>query len=219
MQPDSYSKLLNDNKTVKTLKSPISSKKKIIEVFNVIIDALNAYKGNYHKKFNFEKLITQLPGSIIESGDIIKIILKFQELFHTTFKDYELIPKKINNTLYFTTKANPSRIEENKDENIKDEIIEIRLAKNDLNILNDIVYMFKHVNRGKGFNLALNNSDLINNIKTLNKIYPEMFYVNGNNLVYPSKLGLELGETINSYFKCNRIFEVIMIDNYKIRVL
>ncbi len=220
MQPDSYSKLLDDSKTTRTLKSTASSKKKDIELFNVILDALNAYKGNYHKKFNFGKLIAQLGISINESEDIIKLILKFQNLFHSTFNDYELIPKKINNSLYFLTEKFTSKIQDKKEEkDNRNKTIELKLKQDELNMLNDIIYIFKHVNRGKGFDLSLNNSDLMHNIKSLKSSYPAIFYANGNNLIYPSKLGLELGETINSYFKCNRLFEKLIIDNYKITVI
>jgi hypothetical protein len=71
-------------------------------------------------------------------------------------------------------------------------------------LLSDVTYTFKHVNRGKGFNLKFTNTQLLKNIKTLKAIYPYLFFENGNNLTYPSEMGLLLGEAILSYSKTHK---------------
>ncbi len=218
MYINSYSKFLEDLKDIKLDKQSIGSEHKSLKKINIIINALEAYKGNYNKKFNFEKLIESLSIPISEREDVLEIILKFQHLFQSTLRNHKLIPYKINNSLYFITENyKDGQVIIREEENIRKKK-EIILDQKDLNNLNNMIYIFKHVNRGKAFNLEKKNSDLIKNIKRFLKIYPDLFCTSEINQIYPSKLGIELGEIINSYFKCNRIFEDIVIENYKIRV-
>jgi hypothetical protein len=81
-------------------------------------------------------------------------------------------------------------------------------------LINDIVYTFKFVKRGKGFDIAKNCSALISNLKKVKSEHPYLFESHGNGAIYPSKLGLKLGELIISYNKSNKDIKTIEIDNY-----
>ena len=184
--------------------------KKTLQILDQIIDALGAFKDHYNKKFNFTKLanLLKIPKSEIEQ--VVSLVLKFQEKFETVFEDYRIKKEIINGRIYFAAKK--------KNVDSPGEV-EINLEKDQAKLLSDVIYTFKFVKRGKGFDLKFVSSELVKDIRKLMKAHPCLFHKNGNNLVYPSKLGLELGETINSYFKCNRIFDEIIIDNYKITVI
>ena len=76
--------------------------------------------------------------------------------------------------------------------------------------------MFKFVNRGKGFDISEGETELLDNLKELKDTHPYLF--EGNGITYPTKLGLQLGDLIISYNKCNRHIKNLTIDNYTFTV-
>ena len=95
----------------------------------------------------------------------------------------------------------------------------IRMPQSHINQFNDIIYCFKHVKRGKGFDVRTNGTDLLNNVKELCDYYPYCFQEQKNGLIYPSEFGLKLGEIILSYKKSNKKIEKIDIENTQIIVI
>ena len=172
-----------------------------------ILKALEAFKGNYHKKFNYEKLSKYLELSIQETNDTISLILKFQKLFKQIFLGHHLEKKFVNGALYLIA---------HKD--VTHPLIphQINMTHANAKLFSDITYTFKHVNRGKGFNLKLVNTELLRNIKILKKAYPYFFTENGNNLTYPSEMGLLLGEKILSYHKTHKTLSDIELHQTRI---
>jgi len=169
---------------------------------NKIFDALAEFKGHYDKKFNASRLFELLDFSKAESNQLIELILKIQTIFKTVFNEYELEKKTINNIAYFIAKKTaPTTIEIN---------------RQDADIVNDMVYMFKYVERGKGFNLDEGTTKLLEKLKKLYLEYPYFFQKNGNNLYYPSQLSQKLGDLLFTYKKNNKTFEEIQIEDYKI---
>lgn len=177
------------------------------------ITAIKAFKDRFDKKLNLRKLFTLLHVPIGERDRYIRIFLEFQDLFQSVLSGYELKVIKKADESYLK----PQKIEKtkkprvnyhkngnnNKKKDIPDKII---LNKSDAIFWNDIIYSFKNVRRGKGFNLHQNTTELAKSLKELRATHPYLFFSNGNGLVYPSKLGLELGSKINGYIKVNRDF-------------
>jgi len=178
--------------------------KKAITTLNNVIKALEAFEGNYHKKLNYEKLTEYLKLSDQDANNILTIIFKFQKLFKRTFKHHQIQRKIVNGAIYLIA---------NKDD--KTPIIpkQIHMTHSRARLLSDVTYTFKHVNRGKGFNLKFANTELLKNIKTLKATYPYLFMENGNNLTYPSEMGLLLGEAILSYSKIHKKLTEIELNN------
>jgi len=188
-------------------------RKKIIDTLNYVIDALEGFREDYTKKFNFTKLMEYLkvPKSEIES--IIYLILNFQEKFNDVFKNH-VLKKKINNgNLYL--RAEPKKPDQRPI--FIPEVIEIKHSV--LPIVSDLIYLFKYVKRGKGFDIKKNGTDLLKNIKNLQEEHPYLFEVKENGLIYPSELGLKFGQLLLSFNKNNREFTDLTVDNYSFKVI
>lgn len=184
---------------------------KILLVLNQIVDYLGKFEDHYEKKFNFSKLaqLLKIPNSVID--EIIYLLLNFQEKFEIVFNEYKLHKYRVNNHIYLITE----RRCENKKSEIPDKINIFQLQ---LTLLNDIIYVFKHIKRGKGFDLIQNGSALLGKLKQLKEAHPYLFESKENGLVYPSELGLKLGEIVISYNKSNKKLEEVNIDNHVIKV-
>ena len=184
----------------------VKFKDSLTKLQNILI-ALQAFEGNQHKKLNYEKLCAYLKLSTQEASDLLSVIFEFQKLFKHTFRQHRLQTKIISGNSYMvavpdpSSPAIPSRI---------------RITYENAKLLSDITYTFKHVNRGKGFNVDLATTDLLKNMKVLQKAHPYFFLKNGNNLTYPSELGLALGENILSYHKTHKKLSDMHINHYHI---
>ena len=179
--------------------------RKTVQMLNQIIDALGAFKDHYNKKFNFTKLanLLKIPASEIEQ--VVSLVLKFQEKFETVFGDYRIKKEIINGQIYFAARK------KNVDTPGK---VEINLEKDQAKLLSDVIYTFKFVKRGKGFDLKFVSSELVKDIKKLMKAHPCLFHKNGNNLVYPSETALKLGDAILSYNKSGKKINEFKVNNY-----
>ena len=181
---------------------------KIMSAIARVVMILEKFTGNYGKRLNFTKLSRLLNLSPSEVDRIIALILSFQELFSTTFDEY-CIKKEIKDNQIFLIaelKKNNQCIPK-----------KINLSTDNFNLLSDIVYMFKFVKRGKGFNVNTNGSELLSNIKELWNYHPYFFEEHENGL-YPSEFGVKLGELILSYNKSGKKIEFITLDNHTIQV-
>ena len=174
-----------------------------IHLLNRIIDVLSKYKENYGKKLNFTKLIQQLRIPNSEIDDFLSIILNFQETFEKVFKDYRLKKERKNNQVYLTIE---------RDYKIKPPN-SIKISASHIKLLNDIIYTFKFVKRGKGFDINKNGTELLANLKKLKNKHPYLFESHGDGVIYPSELGLKFGDLIISYNKSNKVINNIQIEN------
>lgn len=188
--------------------------RKVLQTINQIIDIIGGFGDNYDKKLNFSKLASLLKISPSEIDDIIYLLLNFQERFDITFRNYHLKKKRENNQVYLI-------VEKNQAVNINDlhipNVIEIGAIQ--LKLFNDLIYTFRHVKRGKGFDIVKNSTDLSTNLKTLLIKHPYLFELKENGLIYPSHFGLKLGNIILSYNKGNKEFKEIKIENHIVTVV
>ncbi|GAH72248.1 unnamed protein product [marine sediment metagenome] len=184
-------------------------KMSFLQVLHQILDVLSKFAKNYDKKLNFSKFASYLKLNPSEVEEIISLLLNFQELYENTFKQYSLRKKIENSHVYLTTEKIQKLI------NIP---IKIRMSQSHINQFNDIIYYFKYVKRGKGFDVQTNGTDLLKNVKELCDYYPYFFQEQKNGLIYPSEFGLKLGELLLSYRKSNKKIEKIKVEETQIIV-
>lgn len=172
-----------------------------------VVNAIGGLKNCYDKKLNFSKLIKFLKLEDVDKDELIYLILRFQEQFTQIFKDHTLSRKIISGQTYL--------VPEKKLHDYKEKILlipdTVRVCNKDSRTLSDVIYYFKYVHRGKGFDLEESSTDLIKNIKLLRHEHPYFFVKNGNTLIYPSQIALELGSMIQAYNKSNKLLKTIKL--------
>ncbi|MHA2280728.1 MAG: hypothetical protein ACXAC5_07740 [Promethearchaeota archaeon] len=178
-------------------------------VITQVVKILEKFSLNYQKRLNISKLAGYLNLKPLEVDEIIGVILHFQELFTTTFARYSIRKQILNNQIFLL--AEPKILINNIPKKIK-------LPLSEINLLNDIVYMFKFVKRGNGFDVEANGSELLNDIKELWEYHPYFFEEHEKGLIYPSEFGLKLGELILSYKKSGKKLDLITLDDHLIVV-
>jgi len=184
-----------------------------LQIINQTIESLGKFEGNYDKKFNFSELVRRLNIPSTEVDEFIYLLLNFQEKFENVFLNYRLKKKIENGTIYLT-------VEKRELDSIPIRPPEIiTFSPSQVQLLNDIIYTFKHVKRGKGFDVTKNGTELSSNLKQLRSEHPYLFEIKPNGLIYPSPFGLKLGDLIISYNKGNRELTEITIDNHKVLVV
>ncbi|MFW9879117.1 MAG: hypothetical protein ACFFG0_39060 [Candidatus Thorarchaeota archaeon] len=185
--------------------------RKVLRVLNQIVDYIEKFEDHYDKKFNFSKLVKLLNIPKAETDDIVGLILNFQDIFENVFRKHRLQKYRAANQIYLITEEKCLQNQIKAFENLM-------FTSSQINILNDIIYVFKHVKRGKGFDIVKNGSELLTKVKQLRNAHPYLFELKGNGLIYPSQLGLKLGELIISYNKSNKTLDRITLDSYMIEV-
>ena len=182
---------------------------KFLSVINRVVKILEKFTNNYEKRLNFTKLARYLNLSSSEVDEIIALILIFQELFINTFEKYSMKKQIKDNQIFLISELKTAN---------HFIPMKIKLSSSEFNLLSDIIYMFKFVKRGKGFNTAANGTELLSKIKELWNFHPYFFEENKNGLIYPSEFGLKLGEFILSYNKSGKVIDSIHLDNHIILV-
>ena len=184
-----------------------------LQIINQTIESLGKFEDNYDKKFNFSELVRRLNIPNTEIDEFIYLLLNFQEKFEKVFLNYRLKKKIENGTIYLT-------VEKREIDSIPIRPPEIiTFSPSQVQLLNDIIYTFKHVKRGKGFDIVKNGTELSSNLKQLRSEHPYLFEIKSNGLIYPSLFGSKLGDLIISYNKGNKEITEITIDNHKVLVI
>ena len=93
---------------------------------------------------------------------------------------------------------------------------QITFAKEELLTWNDIIYTFRHIRRGKGFDPLDTSIELTQTIQEFYYNYPYLFVVGENGNLYPSRLGFELGRKLQAYLKMNRIPNKLNVFDFEI---
>ena len=201
-------------------KKDLKNVKNFNTAFYKIFDALAEFRGHYDKKFNVSKLFEYLELSKADSNQVIDLIFKIQDVFKTVLYEYDLERKTINNVNYLIAKKTTNNLANwiKKDVEVQKIPKEIEINKIDVDIINDMVYMFKFVKRGKGFNLDSGNTKLLEKLKKLYLEYPYFFQKNGNDSYYPSQLSQKLGDLIFTYKKNNKKMEEFQVEDCKIKI-
>ncbi|MFX1337760.1 MAG: hypothetical protein ACFFDK_04055 [Promethearchaeota archaeon] len=213
MTSDSFILNKKSEKNYSTISSHKRNFEEVIKKLNQIINALGEFKNNYNKKFNFSKLMKYLMIPESEIDNLTSLILYFQEIFNNTFNNHYLKKKVIDKQVYLVTEPILDSALKEKS-TTKQKSHEIHIQKAQSKLFSDFIYTFKHVKRGKGFDLENNGTELLKNLRILSKVHPYLFKQNGNNLTYPSAIGLKLGEMILSLNKCKKNITNIELEQY-----
>ncbi len=172
----------------------------IFKKLHEILDVLEKFKYNKGKKLNLNKLASSLeiPSNLLPK--IAHLLVRFQEVFNS-LEEHELELENQGNNYYFSLmeKTLPAR-----NKNLFPPPKRIVLTEDEANILNDMIYSFKKIRRGVGFDLSSQTNN--KRILQLNEKHPYFFFKNGNDLYYPSQLALTLGQKLLMYKKSRRPF-------------
>ena len=183
-----------------------------IEILNHVIDALGEFKNRYDKKFNISELSKYLRIPKTDIDELTSLILNFQDKYETVFKNHCLKKRIVNDKIYLVAEGISVK-EVPPPENSSPIPKEINLTREHAKLLSDIIYTFQHVKRGKAFNLSSPDSGLLKNLKIMNDTHPYLFYHNSDGLIYPTELGLQLGNLLHSYNKSNKKIKNLVIEN------
>lgn len=187
-----------------------SSESNLIKLLNQIVDALKEFKNNRDKKFNFSKLLNYFNFPRSEIQELISLILNFQNLFQETLAELQLNAKELDDQHYLVAQRRDQPIPQ---------YFEICITKENAKLLSDAIYVFQRVNRGKGFELNSNSSELAKKLKLLKQEHPYFFKSNGNGLIYPSETGIEIGTHFLLLFKNKKEASSITYKHYKVEVI
>ncbi len=112
--------------------------------------------------------------------------------------------KILKDTIYFTYSEN--------------HIKKISLSIKDYKDLSDIIYLFKNIQKGRGFEINSNsNIPVITKIQGLYRQYPFMFK-KLNGYIFPSEIGYKLGIAALSFKRINQIPKTLDVLNYKFKI-
>lgn len=179
--------------------------KKTISLLRHMLDILSRFKNNYTKKFNITKFAEYLHISSIDIIELISLIVEYQHLFQTIFKDYKLLINREATQHYLILQKMDRKP------------IIIRFTSDQIEILNDIYFWFKVVHKGKGFDTS-QSSPLTQKLTTLLETHPVLFIIAQNSLVYFSDIGQKIGDMLISYNKSSKPIIECIIENYIIKV-
>jgi hypothetical protein len=185
-----------------------------IKQLHQIISALEQFRTRKNRLFSLDKLITYLNISERELEEVLELVFRFQSLFSSIFEDFILVKKWKNKKIYLILKSK-SDVKNNSAMELK----EIEIPKEQVEVLNDIVYYFQHVKIGRGFNVKSNGTELSRKVKQLSRSHPYFFEHRGNGLMYPSKLAVEAGNMIRSYNKGKKTLSKLKIEDYLIKIV
>ena len=214
-RPDS---IIHDNpKSNGTNQNVYSNFSEVIDMLNHVINALGEFKDRYDKKFNFSELSKYLKIPKADVDILISLILNFQEKYENVFNNYRLKKKIINATTYLVAEKKLENENKSNEDNLNEKKnsypSEITLKRDQAKLLSDMIYIFQHVKRGKAFDLNYPESQLLIHLKIMKDNHPYLFYNNGNGLIYPSELGIQLGNLIRSYNKSNKKLMNLKFEN------
>jgi len=179
-----------------------------------IISAIEQFETRKNSLFSLEKLINYLNLSEGELEEMLEIVFRFQNLFNSVFTNHVLVKKWKNDRSYLILKEK-SEVRKSGEEEPR----EIDIDKEQVKLLNDVVYYFQHIKIGKGFDVKRNGTELSKKVKQFNRSYPFFFERRGNSLIYPSKLAVEAGKLIQSYKKSKKTLSKLEIEEYLINII
>jgi hypothetical protein len=171
-----------------------------------VLTALERLSSSAHSYLNLNKLAIALSLSPVEMGELVEFILQLQKFFSAIPPRMRLSKVRKNNAWYLTFNPQTESLD----------CTELQLSIADCNALNDLIHYFKHVSKGKGFDIRFPSTNFLLKIKKLKKVHPYFFESRGNGLFYPTSLALSLGDVLERYNRTNRTVSTIFCENHKV---
>ncbi len=190
-----------------------------------IAKALQAFRNRNkaHMRLNLTKLFSLLKVSPADRTKYIRLIFEFQELFRYCIPGYVFEKSSNDGDLCLKLRAYKDATSSEGSLERGDDITTynsdntvLKISKEDILLLNDIIYIFQHVRRGKGFDPLGSRSKLERTVRRFYGDYPPLIMVGEDGSLYPSRLGLELGGKIHAYLKTNRLPSEISVRGWRI---
>ena len=156
----------------------------------------NTMKGDKTVSVSFQEISREIGATIKEVRSLIKIFLSFND-----FK-----------TLNFSVSGESVNLSSE----VKSEVISLKIS--DYESLSDIIYLFKNIRKGKGFEINADPANsLIQKILNLFERHP-YFFRKLNGFAYPSELGYKLGVEALSFKRSNQIPENLSVLDYHFKI-
>ncbi|NHJ25800.1 MAG: hypothetical protein EAX89_14560 [Candidatus Lokiarchaeota archaeon] len=168
-----------------------------------ILDLLEHFCERKERKISITKVASIMNLSIAELDALLEIILRCQSIFEASLQNQKFYRVWNNGNYYLSTK----------NVNTNTSCMEICLSTTHLQLLNDIIYYFNHINKGIGFDIRFPSTNLLKKIKSFKKIHPHFFEYRGNGLLYPSEFALKVGEIVKNYHRLNKPISTISCEN------
>lgn len=159
-----------------------------------------------HTSLNINKVVDALHLTANGMEELLELTFELQNIFHSILLENSFIRVRKNNTWYLN--ISPKSLHHT----------EIQISHKEVNILNDIIYYFQYIAKGKGFNTKFTTTELLKKLKHLHKIHPYLFERRGNGLIYPSSLALSVGSTLEKCNRTNKEINCISVEEYLIRI-
>ena len=159
-----------------------------------------------HTSLNINKVANALHLTANGMEELLGLTFEWQKIFHSILLENSFIKVRKNDTWHLI--ISPRSLYHT----------EIQISHEEINILNDVIYYFQHIAKGKGFNTRFTTTKLLEKLKHLHKIHPYLFESRGNGLIYPSSLALSLGSTLEKYNRTNKDTNCISVEEYLIRI-
>lgn len=177
-----------------------------------LISALKPLKTHPNRQLNLARFGARynLSNEILMA--LLDLVLQFQKLVLDDLEGFRIQPRWKNGNTYLNL------VPRTKKNIYLNEIKEINLSSKDAKILLDLTYVYQYVKIGKGFDPKLVQSDLCQKCKYLHKTHPYLVEKNGNGLLYPTSLAVQLGAELRIYNKLNRKIDLLGIKDYVIHI-
>jgi len=175
-----------------------------IKQLHQIVSALERFQTRKNSLFSLDKLAKHLDLSERDLEEALELLFRFQNLFNSVISGFLLCKKWRNDKYYLILKPKSNVVCQN-----LSNLTEVEINQTQVNLLSDIIYYFQHIKIGKGFKVIRNSTELSKKVKQLNRSHPYFFEHRGNGLIYPSKLGVEVGRLIQSYNRSKKIISKI----------
>lgn len=177
-----------------------------------LISALKPLKTHPNRQLNIARFGARynLSNEILTA--LLDLVLQFQTLILDDLEGFRIQPQWKNGMAYLN--LIPLTTKNHKQNDFKT----INLSLKEANIILDLTYVYQHVKIGKGFDPKLIHSDLCQKSKFLHKNHPYLMEKNGNGLLYPTPLAIQLGTKLRIYNKLNRRINLLRIEDYIIHI-
>ncbi len=153
--------------------------------------------------FNLERLSEELEIPISEIRGFSKILVSVYEIINKIRDDIDL--KISKDELKFVQKKAGYK--------------EISLSINGYQNISDIIYFFKNINKGRGFEInSQEHSSFRERIGKLKEQFPFLFR-RLNGFIYPSEVGYKLGLEALSFKRYNQIPKELDILNFRFIII
>ena len=177
-----------------------------------LISALKPLKTHPNRQLNLVRFGARYNLSNEMITALLDLVLQLQSLVFNDLEDFHIQPQWVNGTTYL------SLVSRNTRNYNRNEVKHVNISFKDAEILLDLTYVYQHVKIGKGFDPKLVQSDLCQKSKHLHKTHPYLVEKNGNGLLYPTSLAIQLGAELRIYSKLNRRINLFNIEDYIIHI-